>query len=206
MSSNVVSIAADKTGDTAKAGDAIGLSQQRPPSLDAFLADIEKRAYRTALFTTRNSADALDIVQDAMMQLVQNYRTRPSNEWILLFQRILQNRIMDWHRQQTTRRKWFWQSTRQTDEAEDDIDLLDSIVDSQEIDPAKLLERARDMDIVLASVEKLPLRQRQAFLLRAWEGLDVAETAGAMECSEGAVKSHYFRALQAIKQALGDMS
>jgi RNA polymerase sigma-70 factor (ECF subfamily) len=165
---------------------------------------VEKRAYRTALFTCRSPADALDIVQDTMMQLVQHHRARPAPEWPLLFQRILQNRIMDWHRQQSSRRKWFWQSPTLTEEL--DGDILDHIADTRDINPENLLERARDVDMVLAAIENLPLRQRQAFLLRLWEGLDVAETASAMQCSEGAVKSHLFRALQSIKQALGEDS
>jgi RNA polymerase sigma-70 factor (ECF subfamily) len=198
MRPNVVAIA------TAKIDSGVPQPQEPPLSLDAFLAHIEKRAYRTALFTCRNSADALDIVQDAMMQLVQYYRARPAQEWPLLFQRILQNRITDWHRQQSSRRKWFWRSPMPVDD--DNTDVLDSIVDTRDINPEKLLERARDIDTVLATIEKLPLRQRQAFLLRTWEGLDVADTATAMQCSEGAVKSHLFRALQTIKQALGEES
>jgi len=197
MHPNVVAIA------TAKMDNGAPEPQPPPLSLDAFLAQIEKRAYRTALFTCRNSADALDIVQDAMTQLVQYYSARPAHEWPLLFQRILQHRITDWHRQQSSRRKWFWQSPSPTD---DDTDVLDSIADTRDINPEKLLERARDIDTVLAAIEKLPLRQRQAFLLRTWEGLDVADTAKTMQCSEGAVKSHLFRALQTIKQALGEES
>jgi len=193
MRPNVVAIATTKT-DNGKPQ-----LEEPPLSLDAFLTHIEKRAYRTALFTCRNGADALDIVQDAMTQLVQYYRAQPADEWPLLFQRILQNRIMDWHRQQSTRRRWFWQATVKDDT---DTDLLDNVADERDIDPAAILERARDIDAAIAVIEQLPLRQRQAFLLRAWEGLDIKETADVMQCSEGAVKSHFFRAMQAIRQAL----
>ena len=173
-----------------------------PQTMDGFLAQIERRAYRTALMTTKRPADALDIVQDAMMQLVQHYRTRPHDEWPLLFQRILNNRLMDWHRQQTRQRKWFWQSAVTEDEESDDPLL--AVVDEKEINPADLLARARDVERVIRKLEALPLRQRQAFTLRAWEGFDVTTTAQVMECSEGSVKTHYFRALQSLRTALSE--
>ena len=169
-------------------------------SLDQFLAQVERRAYRTALMTTRRAADALDVVQEAMTQLVHSYRERPAQEWPLLFQRILQNKIMDWHRQQTRHNIWFWQKTASLDEdAEDELNL---IADEREQDPAELLERAGDIQRVLTTLEQLPLRQRQAFVLRAWEGFDVRVTADLMNCSEGSVKTHYFRALQRLREAL----
>jgi len=170
-------------------------------NLDAFLASVEGRAYRMALLATRERADALDIVQDAMLRLVQHYRDRTSAEWPALFQRILQNRILDWHRQQQRSKRWLvWlKPVNEDDEAEQ---ALEDIPDTREHNPAELLARAADMDTVLRVVEALPIRQQQAFLLRAWEGSDTAATAAAMECSEGAVKTHYFRALQTLRGAL----
>lgn len=172
-----------------------------PLNLDAFLASVERRAYRMALLATREPADALDIVQDAMLKLVQKYRTRPNLEWPALFQRILQNRILDWHRRQTRTQRWlvFLKPANEDDDAED---ALAQVADEKEHNPANLLALANDMEILLQAVEALPIRQQQAFLLRAWEGLDTAATAAAMECSEGAVKTHYFRALQSIRAAL----
>jgi RNA polymerase sigma-70 factor (ECF subfamily) len=171
-----------------------------PCSLDDFLSQVERRAYRTAVLSTRKPADALDIVQDAMTQLVQHYRARPAAEWPLLFQRILQHRIMDWHRQQTRHKKWFWQTASDVDDdGEDEINL---IIDEREQDPAELLARASDIQCVIKALEQLPLRQRQAFMLRAWEGFDVQETAESMGCSEGSVKTHYFRALQTLREHL----
>lgn len=169
-------------------------------SLDQFLAMVERRAYRTALMTTRRAADALDVVQDAMTQLVQSYRDRPPAEWPLLFQRILHNKIMDWHRQRARQKKWFWQSAANADEDADDI--INDIADEREQDPAEMLTRASDMQLVLDALERLPLRQRQAFVLRGWEGFDVRTTADIMECSEGSVKTHYFRALQSLRDTL----
>ena len=172
-----------------------------PLNLDAFLASVERRAYRMALLATHEHADAMDIVQDAMLKLVQKYRQRPNTEWPALFQRILQNRIMDWHRRHTRTKRWFVFSSP-VGEDEDSEDEMAQIADSREQDPPALLARAGDVETVIKAVEHLPLRQQQAFLLRAWEGLDVADTAAAMECSEGSVKTHYFRALQALRTAL----
>ena len=161
-------------------------SEPSPLTLEGFLASVERRAYRTALLSTRKPADALDIVQDAMTQLVQHYREHQSCEWPLLFQRILQHRIMDWHRQETRHKKWFWQTSISIDDdAEDEI-----------------LARASDISCVIKVLENLPLRQRQAFMLRAWEGFDVRETAASMGCSEGSVKTHYFRAVQVLREQL----
>lgn len=188
-------MSATVTPINASAGDA-------PLSLDAFLARVERRAYRMALLATRRQHDALDVVQEAMLQLVQSYRARSPDEWPLLFQRILQNKIMDWHRLQTRQRRWFWQ--RPTESGEDEADPIAQIVDERDNNPAQLLEHAGDIEAVLAALEKLPLRQQQAFMLRAWEGLDVAATADVMQCGEGSVKTHYFRAMQTLRAALGE--
>lgn len=168
--------------------------------LNAFLASVERRAYRMALLSVREPADALDIVQDAMFSLVKHYRENSAAEWPLLFQRILQNRILEWHRQQTRTKRWFvrWFAPQE----EDEEDPLAQVEDPQLGDPQILLARAADIEVVLKCVEALPIRQQQAFLLRAWEGLDVAATAEAMQCSEGSVKTHYFRALQVLRNTL----
>jgi RNA polymerase sigma-70 factor (ECF subfamily) len=174
----------------------------QPLLLEAFLESIERRAYRTALLTTKKAADALDIVQDAMLQLVQHYADKDADVWPLLFQRILQNKIMDWHRQQTRQGRWFWSIPVAVEE--DEEDPLQQIENEHEDDPLNLVARARDINRVLVALESMPLRQRQAFILRAWEGLDVASTATAMGCSEGSVKTHYFRALEYLRRALSE--
>lgn len=175
-----------------------------PLSLNAFFTDVERRAYRMALFAAREPADAMDIVQDAMLALTKHYSAKPAEEWPLLFQRILQNRIMEWHRGQTRTRRWFVRWFTPDDEDEEEEDPITQIEDRRENNPAELLARAGDIDIVLKVVQALPMRQQQAFLLRAWEGLNVADTAIAMECSEGSVKTHYFRALQSLRTALSE--
>lgn len=171
--------------------------------LDAFLVSVEQRAYRTALFTTKKSQDALDIVQDAMMQLVQSYRNKAAQEWPLLFHRILQNRIMDWHRSQQKQKRFFWPPAI-VDTDEDTADeMLQVAAEDQQWNPAELIARTQNVERVIKAVDMLPLRQRQAFLLRAWEGFDVEQTAQVMECTEGSVKTHYFRAVQKLQELLG---
>lgn len=172
--------------------------------LDAFLASVEQRAYRTALFTTKKSQDALDIVQDAMMQLVQYYRNKTDQEWPLLFQRILQNRILDWHRAQKKQKRFFWQTTTNVNDDDNMDEMLQIAADDQEWNPAELVAQAQNIEQVIKAIDLLPLRQRQAFLLRAWEGFDLEQTAQVMACTEGSVKTHYFRAVQRLRELLGE--
>lgn len=169
-------------------------------SLDAFLADIEKRAYRMALLAVGQHADAIDILQDAMMKLVSHYAQRPGNEWKPLFYRILNNRIMDWHRQQTVRnRLFFWRSSNQEEEGGD---IHDTVADELAEEPARALNKVVQQQDMLQQLAQLPLKQQQCFLLRSWEGLSVAETADIMGCSQGSVKTHFFRAVQKLKSVL----
>lgn len=170
--------------------------------LDQFLASVERRAFRMARMATRIDAEAFDIVQDAMFSLVRSYRERPAEQWPALFMRILQNRILDWHRRQTRHQRRFWQRSSLDDD--EDFDPVAQAADPVVRDPALLIERARDMDRVEAALQALPLRQQQVFMLRIWEGLDVAQCAQVMDCSEGSVKTHLFRALQNIRKHLGE--
>lgn len=173
-----------------------------PTTLDAFLRSVGRRAQVMAEVATRDREAALDIVQDSMLALTARYRDRSPSEWGPLFQTILQSRIMDWHRSRTRRGRWFtWLSSPGDD---DGSDPWADIPEQASSDPALLLERARDMDTVLAVLADLPLRQQQAFMLRIWEGLDTAATAEAMDCSEGSVKTHLSRAMQALRMRLED--
>lgn len=175
------------------------LNQER--ALERFLAGIERRAFRIAQMALRDRAEAEDAVQDAMIRLVRGYASRPDDEWRPLFYRILKNRITDLQRKRKVRsvvQAWWSRG-----DAVDAPDPVDSAVDpsgspEQELEGRELLARIED---VLASLSG---RQREAFLLRNFEGLDVAETAVAMGCSEGSVKTHYFRAVQALQLALGE--
>ncbi|HET9862144.1 MAG TPA: RNA polymerase sigma factor [Steroidobacteraceae bacterium] len=173
-------------------------------ALEQFLASVEKRAFKIAQLGLRNDDDALDAVQDAMMKLVQSYASRGVDEWRPLFYRILANRIRDLQRRRTVRgRIMAWLPVRDAEEDED----FDPIAQapSPEANPARRLELDEAIGALETAVAQLPPRQQQAFLLRNFEGLDVAQTASAMGCSEGSVKTHYFRALETLRARLGDV-
>ncbi len=173
--------------------------------MDHFLAGAETRAYRLAWIATGDREEALDIVQDAMLRLVKGYAARPAGEWGPLFQRILQSVIRDWYRRQAVRnrwRRWLGRGDEDEDTAGDDP-LQTRIADSRPGPDGE--QRAQAAVAALdAALHALPLRQQQAFLLRQWEGLGVAETAAAMGCSEGSVKTHLSRAIHALREKLED--
>ena len=172
--------------------------------LERFLKDVERRAFRMAEIALRNADDALDVVQEAMIQLARSYSTRPPEEWKPLFYRILQNRIHDWQRRRRTRSKIIaWWTGGVSDEDDDAPDPIDNAA-ALDAGPGRQLENAEAMAALERALTTLPARQQQAFLLRTFEGLDVAQTAAAMGCSEGSVKTHYFRALQALRDQLGE--
>ena len=170
--------------------------------METFLASVERRAYRAALLAVGQEADALDIVQDSMMKLVQSYPDRNEQEWPALFHRILHNRITDWHRGATGR--WRWLPLRGGGSANDDDDdsEIAELADENEAGPLQHLSLTQDMNTVLQALEGLPWRQQQAFMLRAWEGFDTRTSAEIMKCSEGSVKTHFYRAQQSLKSSL----
>jgi RNA polymerase sigma-70 factor (ECF subfamily) len=176
----------------------------RRGALERFLAEVERKAFRIAQIALRNEQDALDAVQDAMLQLVRSYAERPDAEWRPLFYRILENRVRDMQRRRTVRgRVMSWLPLRVGEDGDEAPDPIAEAPDHapgpvQQLQGEQLLQA---LDVALAA---LPGRQRQAFLLRNFEGLDVAATATAMGCSEGSVKTHYFRALQALRMQLGE--
>lgn len=171
--------------------------------LDHFLSDIEKRAYRMALVSTGDRDEALDIVQDAMISLVTRYSNRPENEWRPLFFRILGNRINDTHRKRSVRTKFhFWGDKSNTDD--DSLSEHDKAYDAPDTSPAPQhsLSDSQSLQQIEKALAALPPRQQQAFMLRLWEGMSVRETATAMRCSEGSVKTHLSRALTTLKAEL----
>ncbi|GAB4194461.1 MAG: RNA polymerase sigma factor [Wenzhouxiangellaceae bacterium] len=168
-------------------------------SLDQFLAAVERRAWRMAWLSTGNRDEALDLVQDAMMAFVRRYRDRPAAERRPLFFRILGNRLRDWGRREMVRRRWMLPWLRQPGDNDDATDWEPgdhSAGPERELDGQTFLEAANN------ALRALPARQREAFLLREWEGLDVAQTASAMGVSRGSVKTHYFRAVHTLRAAL----
>jgi RNA polymerase sigma-70 factor (ECF subfamily) len=173
-------------------------------ALEQFLATVEKRAFKIAQLGLRNDDDALDAVQDSMMKLVQSYGDRTEEEWRPLFFRILSNRIRDMQRRRTVRgRIMAWLPARDAEDDEE-FDPIEQ-APSPEVTPAKRLELDEAIGVLETAVAELPPRQQQAFLLRNFEGLDVAATASAMGCSEGSVKTHYFRALGTLRARLGEV-
>jgi RNA polymerase sigma-70 factor (ECF subfamily) len=171
--------------------------------LNRFLAEVERKAFRMARIALRHDDDALDAVQDAMLQLARRYVQRPAEEWRPLFYRILQNRIRDLQRRRMVRGKVMALLPWRRGEDEDLPDPLAEAPD-QAPGPAEQVEGMGVMMRLETALATLPARQREAFMLRSLEGLDVAETAAAMGCSDGSVKTHYFRAVQALKLQLGE--
>ena len=176
--------------------------------LSAFLASVERRAFKQAVFAVRDDDAALDIAQDAMLRLTERYGDRPAPELPLLFQRILQNAIRDWFRRQKVRSLWvtLFSALLPAHREDDDQDPLETLQaagqSNPQEEPPDELERSQTLEIIEQEITQLPARQREAFLLRYWEELDVAETARAMGCSEGSVKTHCSRATHALAAAL----
>lgn len=170
---------------------------------DLFTEQVSGRALVMMELATQHHDVARDLVQDALIALAERYLDRPQTEWPALFYGILNRRLMDWRRQEVRRSKYFsWFRPVAKDDDLLEVDPLDLIVDEQQIDPSDLLTSASDLDLVKHAIAKLPPRQQQAFLLRAWENMDVKSTATVMQCSEGSVKTHYFRAIESLRSLL----
>jgi len=179
------------------------MTLQRERQLNQFLAETERRALRIADIAVRDRDEALDLVQEAMIKLARNYADRPADEWAPLFYRILQNGIRDWHRRRVVRNRvmvWFGRGTSD----EDEFDVVAAAPDPAGRTPDQQLQTHEAMQHLEASIFELPGRQREAFMLRTFEGFDVASTALAMGCSEGSVKTHYSRAIHALRDKLGE--
>lgn len=171
--------------------------------LNRFLAEVEKRALRIAEISVRDRDEALDLVQNAMIKLARKYADRDSDEWTPLFYRILQNGVRDWHRRQAVRNRvmvWFGRS--KNDDGE--YDAIAAAPDPIGRTPDEHLQNREAMQSLERAVYELPMRQKEAFMLRTFEGLDVAGTAAAMGCSEGSVKTHYSRAVHSLRETLGE--
>ena len=176
--------------------------------LSDFLENVERRAFKQAAYAVRKDEAALDIVQDAMIKLAEKYGDRPAAELPPLFQRILQNTILDYFRREKVRNTWvsLFSSIGNSGDDQDDFDLLESYESEEGSQAAESsadkVERAQVLALIDEEVQKLPIRQREAFLMRYWQDMDVAETATAMGCSEGSVKTHCSRATHTLAQAL----
>jgi RNA polymerase sigma-70 factor (ECF subfamily) len=182
-----------------------GAVLEQTRELDKFLGEIERRAFRMAQVALRDPDDAMDAVQDAMLKLARNYAARPSTEWRPLFYRILENGIRDLQRRRSVRKRFMvWLPGPQEDPDNEAQDPLDTVADGGTPVPERLMQDEA-MEKLESSLRELPARQREAFMLRNFEGLDVAETASAMGCSEGSVKTHYSRAVHTLREQLGEV-
>jgi len=198
MNAGVATFAVSCNGE-----DRTGVSTlQSEAKLNRFFAEVEKRALRIAEINIRDRDEALDLVQDAMIRLARNYAGRPDKEWAPLFYRILQNRIRDWQRRQVVRNRvmvWFGKGNE-----DNDYDPVAAAPDLAGRSPDEELQTHEAMQSLEAAISGLPGRQREAFMLRTFEGLDVAGTATAMGCSQGSVKTHYSRAVHSLRETLGE--
>jgi RNA polymerase sigma-70 factor, ECF subfamily len=176
--------------------------------MNTFLATSERRAFKQAMYAVRDEDAALDIVQDSMMKLTEKYSDKPAEELPMLFTRIVQNTTLDYFRRSKVRNTWttLLGDIGNRDGEDDDFDLLEALEVESGAQLAKSPQQALEQEQVMATIEEviadLPARQREAFLLRYWEEHDTAETAKAMGCSEGSVKTHCSRAVHALAIAL----
>lgn len=175
--------------------------------LSDFLTQVERRAFKQTAYAVRDEHAALDILQDAMMKLAEKYAMRPANEFPMLFQRILQNTMRDFWRRQKVRNIWTsllssFSVTGEDGEDSDPLEVLTSTDNDARVEPEAQLEQRQTMALIEDALTKLPARQREAFVMRYWEDMDVAETALAMGCSQGSVKTHCSRAVRALAATL----
>ena len=173
--------------------------------LSDFLRDVERRAFKQTVYAVRDEHAALDIVQDSMFKLADKYPDKPVTEYPMLFQRILQNTMRDFWRRQKVRNIWTsllssFGSKNEDGENRDPLDTID--VGDESLNPARQLESSQTLQLIERALEKLPARQREAFVLRYWEEMSVAETADSMGCSQGSVKTHCSRALRTMASLL----
>jgi RNA polymerase sigma-70 factor (ECF subfamily) len=175
--------------------------------LSNFLAQVERRAFKQTAYAVRDDHAALDIVQDAMMKLAEKYADRPLGEFPMLFQRILQNTTRDFWRRQKVRNIWTtllssFSVIGDDGEESDPLEMITSSDHGLLNEPSALLEQGQTIALIEDALCKLPSRQREAFVMRYWEDMDVAETAAAMGCSQGSVKTHCSRAVRAMSTIL----
>lgn len=186
--------ASDSTGNMKSMGDT--------KTMDQFLETIERRAFHMAQMATGSRDDALDIVQDTMYKLVEKYSEKHLAEWRPLFYRILNSKITDYYRRNAVRNRLIslasWGMKADTTGA----DLIDRAVGQNSDTPDQLFVREQQIKELSAAVKQLPRRQREAFMLRCWDGMSTAITAETMGCTEGSVKTHYSRALHRLRDSL----
>ena len=173
-------------------------------SMDEFLQSIERRAFHMARMATGSRDDALDIVQDAMFKLVEKYSAKSASEWRPLFYRILNRKITDHYRRNAVKNRLFSLASFGMKTSDEGADLIDRAEGRKSDAPDQTVARELQMEILSKAVAQLPGRQRQAFMLRCWDGMSTAITAETMGCSQGSVKTHYSRAIHSLRASLED--
>ncbi len=171
-------------------------------SMDKFLQSIERRAFHMANMATGSRDDALDIIQDAMYKLVEKYRGKPAEQWRPLFYRILNSKITDHYRRNALKNRFISLASWGMNIDSKGPDLVDGAVGRISENPDQLLVREWRIEQLSTAVKKLPRRQREAFMLRCWDGMSTTLTAETMGCTEGSVKTHYSRALHKLRESL----
>lgn len=180
----------------------VDVAKAHERALDEFLKHVERRGLRMAALATGNRDDALDVVQDAMFGFVRHYARKPPDDWAPLFYRVLDSRLNDWHRRNRVRNRWSVLFGRTA--GHDADDEIARAPDPNDPGPLRRIAGDQTAQALEGALHRLPARQRQTFLLRVWEGFDVATTARTMRCSEGSVKTHLSRALTALRRELGE--
>ena len=170
--------------------------------MEEFLKSVEKKAFRMIQIATGHTDGAMDLLQDSMMSFVRKYSNKSESEWKPLFYRVVQNRIRDWYRREKVKKLFFIPISGKRDGQDKEPDPFESIADHKGIDSLTTLKTSQAMEKLNDVLKQLPARQQQAFLLRSWEGLSTKETARAMGCTQGTVKTHYSRAVTKLKQEL----
>jgi len=170
-------------------------------TLDKFLASVERKAFCHAEFATKQTEEALDVVQETMLAFVSRYANKPEEQWPALFHRILQNQIRDWYRRSAVRSRWRSWFGGDSDEHQSQLQNQPA---KASVEPVHMLAGEEIGNGLVGAIKQLPARQQQAFLLRVWEGFSVKETARAMNCSDGSVKTHLSRATSRLRDLLED--
>ena len=170
-------------------------------SLDEFLASVELRAFHLVRLKLGNPDDAHDVVQDGMERFVSHYRDRPREEWTRLFYGIIHNRVRDYYRHGQVKKRLIKDSGQDEDDRQDPLERVEG---PAALRPEEQVGTERSMESLVAAISDLPQRQQEAVTLRVIQGLDVEETAQAMGCSQGSVKTHLSRALASLREVLGE--
>lgn len=170
--------------------------------MEDFLKSIERRALQMTKLATGDGELAMDLVQDAMLKLVEKYSSKPAHQWRPLFYRILNNKITDFYRRKAVKDKLF--TSQVSEDSDSEMTGVIAAMARSADNPDNRAQSEQRVARLIASLYQLPPRQKQTFMLRCWEGLSTEQTASAMNCSQSSVKTHYSRALQALRDQLED--